>query len=127
MPPSSVSPPLYVPSILPFDSLLTRFAPQLNAISLHATCTAVFVVVAAVVTYPFASLRKLSSVRWVGWIGLASMVVSIMLVTIAVGAGGRPATAPPSPLPWSKDIVYFGSPSFADAMNAVANLLLSWN
>ncbi|GAA5852864.1 hypothetical protein JCM8547_004713 [Rhodosporidiobolus lusitaniae] len=104
---------------------LVGLSTALNAISLHATCTAVFVVVAAVATYPFASLRTLGSVRWIGWVGLASMVVSIMLVTIAVGAGGRPSPAPQEG-PWDKGIVYFGNPSFADAMNAIANLLLSY-
>ncbi|GAA5824563.1 hypothetical protein JCM11251_000477 [Rhodosporidiobolus azoricus] len=97
----------------------------LNAISLHATCTAVFVVVSAIATYPFASMRTLGSIKFIGWAGLISMVVSILLVTIAVGAGGRPSPAPQEG-PWDKDIVYFGKPSFADAMNAISNLVLSY-
>ncbi|GAA5907919.1 hypothetical protein JCM6882_001526 [Rhodosporidiobolus microsporus] len=104
---------------------LLGLTTALNAISLHATCTAVFVVVSAIATYPLASLRTLGSVKWIGWIGLISMVVSILLVTIAVGAGGRPSPAPQEG-PWDKDIVYFGKPSFADAMNAISNLLLSY-
>ncbi|BGP17044.1 hypothetical protein JCM10213v2_005053 [Rhodosporidiobolus nylandii] len=104
---------------------LVGLSTALNAISLHATCTAVWVVVAAAVTYPFASLRTLGSVKWVGWVGLVSMVVSIMLVTIAVGAGGRPSPAPQEG-PWDKGLVYWGNPSFSDAMNAIANLVLSF-
>ncbi|GAA5979049.1 hypothetical protein JCM11641_004955 [Rhodosporidiobolus odoratus] len=104
---------------------LVGLSTALNAISLHATCTAVFVAVSTIAVYPFASLRTLGSVKWVGWAGLVSMVVSIMLVTIAVGAGGRPSPAPQEG-PWERGIVYFGSPSFPDAMNAVANLLLSY-
>ncbi|GAA6034617.1 hypothetical protein JCM8097_005425 [Rhodosporidiobolus ruineniae] len=104
-----------------FVGLATAF----NAISLHATCTAVWVAVALIVTYPIASLRTLGSIKWVGWVGLASMVVSILLVTIAVGAGNRPSIAPQEG-PWDKGLVMWGNPSFADAMNAVANLLLSY-
>ncbi|GAA6034581.1 hypothetical protein JCM8097_005407 [Rhodosporidiobolus ruineniae] len=104
---------------------IVGLSTALNAISLHATCTAWFVLVAAVVTFPFASLRTLGSIKFVGWIGLASVVVSILLVTIAVGAGGRPSPAPQTG-PWEKGIVYFGSPTFADAMSAISNIMLSF-
>ncbi|GAA6006488.1 uncharacterized protein JCM10292_003791 [Rhodotorula paludigena] len=97
----------------------------LNAISLHATCTAVYVAVAAVVTFPFASLRTMGSVKWVGWVGLASMIVSIMLVTIAIPAGGRPSLAPQTG-PLDLEIVIWGKPTFAEAMNAISNLVFSY-
>ncbi|GAA6009160.1 hypothetical protein JCM10207_004288 [Rhodosporidiobolus poonsookiae] len=104
---------------------LLGLSTALNAISLHGTCTAVFVAVSTVATFPFASLRTLGGIKWIGWVGLASMVVSILLVTIAVGAGGRPSPAPQEG-PWDKNLVMWGNPSFADAMNAVANLMLSY-
>ncbi|POY71025.1 hypothetical protein BMF94_5950 [Rhodotorula taiwanensis] len=97
----------------------------LNAISMHGTCTAVFVAVAAVATLPLASLRRLERIKWIGWIGLVSMLVSILLVTIAVGAGGRPSLAPQEG-PYDLNIVIWGKPNFADAMNAVANILLAY-
>lgn len=97
----------------------------LNAISLHGTCTAVFVAVAAIATFPLASLRRLERIKWIGWIGLASMIVSILLVTIAVGSGGRPSLAPQEG-PIDLGIVIWGEPTFADAMNAVANILLAY-
>lgn len=75
-------------------SALLGMATALNAISLHATCTAVFVAVAAVATFFPASMRTLGSVKWIGWIGLTSMVVSILLVVGAVGSGNRPSPAP---------------------------------
>ncbi|BGP17049.1 hypothetical protein JCM10213_000314 [Rhodosporidiobolus nylandii] len=106
-------------------SALLGLSTALNAISLHGTCTAVFVAVAAVATFFPASLRTLGSVKWIGWAGLLSMIVSILLVAIAVGAGGRPSPAPQEG-PWDKDIVYFGNPSFADAMNAVSNIVFSY-
>ncbi|GAA5852851.1 hypothetical protein JCM8547_004707 [Rhodosporidiobolus lusitaniae] len=106
-------------------SALLGLSTALNAISLHATCTAVFVIVSAVAVYPIASLRTLGRVKWIGWAGLISMVVSILLVCIAVGAGGRPSPAPQEG-PWDKEIVYFGNPSFSDAMNAISNLVFSF-
>ncbi|BGP32910.1 hypothetical protein JCM10296v2_004695 [Rhodotorula toruloides] len=106
-------------------SALLGLSTALNAISLHATCTAVFVVVAAVATYPLASLRTLGSIKWVGWVGLVSMIVSILTVTIAVGAGGRPSLAPQEG-PMDLNIVIWGHPSFADAMNAIGNLVFAY-
>ncbi|GAA5917671.1 hypothetical protein JCM6882_008317 [Rhodosporidiobolus microsporus] len=106
-------------------SALLGISTALNAISLHATCTAVFVAVGAIVTIPIASLRTLGGIKWVGWVGLASMVISIMLVTIAVGAGGRPSLAPQEG-PLDLDLVMWGKPTFAQAMNALGNLVFSF-
>ncbi|GAA5988248.1 hypothetical protein JCM10908_002129 [Rhodotorula pacifica] len=106
-------------------SAFLGLSTALNAISMHGTCTAVFVAVAAIATFPLASLRRLENVKWVGWVGLISMLVSILLVTIAVGAGGRPSLAPQEG-PYDLDIVIWGKPKFADAMNAVANILLAY-
>ncbi|GAA5824526.1 hypothetical protein JCM11251_000459 [Rhodosporidiobolus azoricus] len=106
-------------------SAFLGLSTALNAISLHGACTAIFVAVAAIATFPVASLRTLGNIRWIGWVGLASMVVSILLVAIAVGAGGRPSPAPQEG-PWDKEIVYFGNPSFSDAMNAVSNIMFSY-
>ncbi|KPV77762.1 uncharacterized protein RHOBADRAFT_33948 [Rhodotorula graminis WP1] len=106
-------------------SALLGISTALNAMSLHATCTAVFVAVAAVVTLPLASMRTMGDIRWIGWVGLVSMIVSIMLVTIAVAVGGRPSLAPQTG-PWDKDLVLFGNPSFAEAMNAISNLVFSY-
>lgn len=106
-------------------SAFLGLSTALNAISMHGTCTAVFVAVAAIATLPLASLRRLENIKWIGWIGLISMLVSILLVTIAVGAGGRPSLAPQEG-PYDLGIVIWGKPKFADAMNAVANILLAY-
>ncbi|GAA5902778.1 hypothetical protein JCM8208_007062 [Rhodotorula glutinis] len=96
-----------------------------NAITLHATCTAVWVMVAAVVTYPLASLPKIESLKVLGWIALVSIVSAVMIVVISVAVGDRPALAPQDG-PFTPEIKAFGNPSFAQAMNAVANLLLAF-
>lgn len=48
----------------------------LNAVSMHATCTAVFVAVAAVIGFTLASVRTLGNISWVAWVGMASVLIS---------------------------------------------------
>lgn len=48
----------------------------LNALSMHATCTAVFVAVAAIIGFGFSSLRTLGRISWLAWIGVASIVIA---------------------------------------------------
>lgn len=91
-------------------SAIVGLSTALNAISLHGTCTAVFVAVMAVAIYPFASLRTLGGVKWIGWVGLISILSAVLVVTIAVGVGGRPSLAPQEG-PWDKDVVIWGSPT----------------
>ncbi|GAA5856123.1 hypothetical protein JCM9279_004919 [Rhodotorula babjevae] len=104
---------------------LLSISTALNAISLHATCTAYFMLVAVAVTYPFAAIRKLDKIAWITQVGLASIIISVLVVVIAVGAGGRPAAAPQTG-PFDVKITLFGNPDFASAMNAVSNVLASY-
>ncbi|GAA5885816.1 hypothetical protein JCM6882_007571 [Rhodosporidiobolus microsporus] len=97
----------------------------LNGISLHATCTAVFVAVAAIFCIPIATLRRLDSLAWVTWLGVGAIIVAVFTVTIAVPVGGRPALAPADG-DYTIDIVIWGKPSFASGMNAVASLVSAY-
>jgi hypothetical protein len=72
-----------------------------NAVSTHATCTVVWVVVAAVGTFALASIQTLNKVGIVSWIGFVSVMAAIMIITIAVGIQDRPVTAPQTG-PWDK-------------------------
>lgn len=49
---------------------------SLNSLSNHGSCTAVFVAVAAVVGFLLASIRTLSRITFVAWIGLAGILVA---------------------------------------------------
>lgn len=51
----------------------------LNAVSSHATCTAVFVVVGAIVGFLFASIRTLGKMSWLAWVGVGTIITSSML------------------------------------------------
>ncbi|GAA5821148.1 hypothetical protein JCM3770_005692 [Rhodotorula araucariae] len=104
---------------------LLSITTALNAISLHATCTAYFMLVALAVTFPLAAFRKLDKLAWITQVGLSSIIISVLVVTIAVGAGTRPSPAPKTG-PLNLEIVLFGKPSFAQAMNAVSNVLSSF-
>lgn len=48
----------------------------LNAVSTHGVCTAVFVAIAAVVGFGCCSVRTLSRITWLAWVGLPSILVS---------------------------------------------------
>ena len=48
----------------------------LNAISMHGTCTAVFVAVAAILVFGISSIQTLEKLSWISWAGVISITVS---------------------------------------------------
>ncbi|TGO24241.1 hypothetical protein BPAE_0108g00340 [Botrytis paeoniae] len=98
----------------------------LNALSTHATCTAVFVVVAAIIAFIFSSIQTLGKITWLAWIGVAGIITAILTLTIAVGVQGNPADAPVTTGPYKSDFKLFGSPSFTDAISACGSLVFSF-
>ncbi|GAA6023350.1 hypothetical protein JCM10207_005755 [Rhodosporidiobolus poonsookiae] len=106
-------------------SVLLTISTAFNAMSLHVTCTAVFVAVAAIMTYPLASIKTLNTFRWVGYVGLVSILSALLLVLFGVAVGGRPSLAPQTG-PLDLGIEMFGSPNFPDALNAVASLFFAF-
>jgi hypothetical protein len=107
-------------------SALLSISIAFNAMSLHGTCTAVFVAVATILVFLMASIQTLDKVAWITWAGALSLVVSLFLVTIAVGLVDRPAAAPQAPLPWDKDLRIIAHPTFAAAMSAVSQLSFAY-
>lgn len=96
----------------------------LNAVSTHGTCTAVFMVVVFVVSMGCASIRTLGNIAWLGWVGLISIFSAVMVMTVSVGVQDRPNDAPATG-PWDKDFKLFTTPTFADAISAVATILFA--
>ncbi|WVQ73763.1 hypothetical protein IAR50_003343 [Cryptococcus sp. DSM 104548] len=97
-----------------------------NAITNHATCTVVWAVITAVVTFGFASLQTLGKVSILGWIGFTSIMAAILIITIAVGVEDRPESAPATG-PWEKDIAAFRTDgSFLDGMSAVSTVVFAY-
>jgi hypothetical protein len=57
-------------------SAILSISIGLNAVSNHATCTAVFVAVAAVATFVLSSIPTLSKMSWLAAAGAISILVS---------------------------------------------------
>ncbi|KAL8279595.1 hypothetical protein RQP46_007908 [Phenoliferia psychrophenolica] len=88
----------------------------LNALSLHARCTVIFVVAL------LASIQTLEKVAFLGWAGLVSILAAVITLTVAVGVNG-PTGVPEG---GSLGIVNFGSPTFAEAAGAVGTILFAF-
>jgi amino acid permease len=104
---------------------MLSIAISLNAISTHAVCTAVFVVVGFVIAFGCGSIRTLDRISSLAWLGLVSIIVAIFTVTIAVGVQERPYTAPPEGV-WKSDFNLFSSPDFASASAAISSLVFAY-
>ncbi|KAF4420387.1 neutral amino acid permease [Fusarium acutatum] len=94
----------------------------LNAVSSHGACTAVFVAVAAVLGFGLSSIRTLARMSWLAWIGVISIMISVIMVTIATGVQERPAAAPQDGV-WVSDYKLFNKPSFVQAASAICSLV----
>ncbi|KAJ5369226.1 uncharacterized protein N7496_008986 [Penicillium cataractarum] len=97
----------------------------LNAVSSHATCTAVYVAIAAIVAFLFASIQTLGRISWLAWIGLFCILTSILIVTVAVGIQDRPSAAPADAV-WVSDYKIVGSSSFTDAISAISTIIFAY-
>lgn len=114
---------------------------SLNAVSSHATCTAVFVAVAMVVTFVLSSIQTLGRISWLAWVGLFCILTSsklmppstsmtrltihpVLIVTIAVGIQNRPSAAPPGV--WVSNYKIVNQPSFIDAITALTTIVFAY-
>ncbi|KAJ5702183.1 hypothetical protein N7488_009731 [Penicillium malachiteum] len=98
---------------------------SLNAVSSHATCTAVYVAVAFVVAFILGSIQTLGRISWIAWVGLSCILTAIMTVTIAVGIEDRPALAPKDGV-WESDYKIVTSASFYKAISAVTTIVFAY-
>ncbi|KAK1584960.1 transmembrane amino acid transporter [Colletotrichum navitas] len=106
-------------------SAMLSISIALNALSTHATCTAVFVAVAAVIGLGLSSLRTLGRISGLAWVGVTSIVVAVLTVTIAVSLQDRPAAAPQDAV-WKSDFKVVNTPTFTQAIGAISSLVFSY-
>ncbi|CAH0055154.1 unnamed protein product [Clonostachys solani] len=106
-------------------SALLSLSIALNALSLHGACTAVFVVVAAIIAFLFGSIQTLSRISWLAWVGTVSILTAILTVSIAVSRQDRPAAAPTTGV-FHSDYKIISSPSFTDAVAAISSIVFSY-
>lgn len=104
---------------------LLGVSTALNAITDHATCTVVFVMVGAVLNIAISSIQTLGRISWFGWIGLISILGSILTLAVAVGVQDRPSAAPPTG-PWETGVVAVGHPTLVEGLSAVASVIFSY-
>ena len=127
----------------------------LNAVSLHGTCTAVFVIIAALVACALASIRTLGRISWLAWVGMFCIatsselsscfafhisrpILSILSYTIETRANIEPVflvtiavgvqdrpAAAPQDDHWTSDYRLFGNPTFAQGVAAYGALLFA--
>ncbi|KAF4467681.1 amino acid transporter [Fusarium albosuccineum] len=81
---------------------------------------------AAFVSFGLASIRTLGNMIWVAWGGVVSVFIAVIMVTIAVGVQDRPSEAPQYG-EWSSDYKLFGSPTFTEAISAVASIVFAFS
>lgn len=105
---------------------LLGISTAFNAITDHGTCTAVFVLVGAVLNIAISAIQTLDKISWLGWVGLIGILSSVITLAIAVSVQDRPSAAPPAPASWSPGVVTIGNPSFIDGAAATANVIFSF-
>jgi hypothetical protein len=125
---------------------ILSFSIGLNAVSDHATCTAAYVAVGAVMAFGLTSIPTLSKVSWLAAGGAAFILVSskldsarsqdrrprrlthsaVFTLTIAVGVRGHPATGPQT-VPFISDFKIVADPTFAELMSAVAMIVFAFS
>ncbi|KAE8407775.1 transmembrane amino acid transporter protein-domain-containing protein [Aspergillus pseudonomiae] len=96
-----------------------------NAVSTHALCTAIFVVIAAIPGFLFSSIRTLGKITWLAWIGLPCILTAILIVTVAVGIQDHPAAAPPGV--WVSDFKVVNTPGFTKGITAVSAIVFAFS
>ncbi|KAJ3544817.1 hypothetical protein NM208_g2845 [Fusarium decemcellulare] len=106
-------------------SAMISVSIALNALSTHAVCTAVFVAVAAILGFLFASIRTLGRISWLAWVGTTCIIVAVITVTISVSQQSRPDAAPKG-VPWKSDYKLVAHPSFTDAISACGALVFAY-
>ncbi|KAG8668072.1 hypothetical protein FPOAC2_10158 [Fusarium poae] len=90
----------------------------LNAVSSHGACTAVFIGIAAILGFGLSSIRTLGKMSWLAWVGVISIVIAVLMVTIATGVQDRPDAAPQDDT-WVSDYQLFKTPTFVQAVSAI--------
>jgi len=106
------------------SSGLVGAATALNALSDHAICTVLFVLIVTAVVAGGASIRKFEHLGWVTWVGFASIYAAVLIIVIGVTFRDRPAAAPQTG-PFELGYVAIGAPTFVQGINAASSIFVS--
>jgi amino acid transporter len=101
------------------------FSTALNAVTLHGTCTIVFVVIGTALGISIGMYRTLDKMSWTMWVALASLMAALITATAASGVQERPADAEPG-VPVDLDFRLFNNPGFLPGVQAGTNIILAF-
>lgn len=89
-------------------------------------CTVQLVALTAFVTCALASYRELRHIAILGWLGTASIFISVAVLVAAVLFSPNPPLAPPDES-WEKHIELFGSASFTESALSVLDIVVAFS
>lgn len=98
----------------------------LNSLSVHGTCTAVFVALAAIAGFCLASIQTLGKISWIAWVGLTGILAAIFTLTIAVGVQDRPSAAPDNGQLFESDYKITADSGWSAAISACSSLVFAY-
>lgn len=107
-------------------SAMLSISIAFNSLSEHGACTAIFVVVAALIGLLFGSIQTLGKVSFIAWAGVAGILTAIFTLTIATGVQDRPAEASQTG-PYVSDYKIVGAPTFAEGISAVSTIVFAFS
>lgn len=105
-------------------SCVSGASTAFNALSENAICTNWFSIIAAIVIFLLASIRKFESLNWVAWLGFFTLFVAVFIVVVGVMTLDRP-TAAPQTGDFDLGFHAFGNPTFVAGMTAAATIFCS--
>jgi hypothetical protein len=97
-----------------------------NALSMHGACTAVFVIIAAIIIFSLSLIPTLGRISILGWVGLFSILAALFTLTIATGVQDRPAAAPAGDWQTLKIVRVTFDAGFLEGITAVCTLIFAF-
>lgn len=97
----------------------------MNSVTLHGTCTIVFVLIGAGLGIVIGMYRTLDKLTWTMWAALVSLMGALIAATAACGLQDRPDLAPQEG-PWDREVRLFHNPGFLPGVQAGTNIILAF-
>ncbi|WVR03437.1 hypothetical protein IAU60_000428 [Kwoniella sp. DSM 27419] len=95
-----------------------------NTITEHATCSIVWGVVSMVIVGAMASIQTLGKISWLGWVGVVSILASVLTLMIGVALSDKPSLAPAGD--YEIIVQAAARPGFVEAVNAICIIIFAF-
>jgi len=97
----------------------------MNAVTIHGTCTIVWVVICTVLGIAIGMIRTLDKISWTNWVALTSLMGALITAAAACAVQTQPALAPIGE-PLFLDVRLFHNPGFLPGVQAGTNIILAF-